>query len=137
MTIIKIKLELAFTQQMDAHFVLSSLFLSALVALLFHLLTYRYHKLVDAVARFAAVVNRFASVVARFASFVARFAGVVAHFASQRGTLLDRFAGVVAHFASQRGTLSLVGSAALCSFLCFCLGGPNVLCTWRFPSNRM
>ena len=48
---------------MDAHFVPSSLFLLTLVALLFHLLTYHYHKLVDAAARFAALVARFAALV--------------------------------------------------------------------------
>ena len=77
---------------MDAHIELS-FFTLALVALLFHLLTNRSHKLVDSVACFAAVVACFAAVVARFAVVLARFAAVVA-----------RFAAVVAPFALQRVT---------------------------------
>ena len=76
---------------MDAHFVLSSLFPLAIVALLFHLLTYQ-----------------------KLVVFVARFVAVVAHFAA-----------VVARSASQPKIFSLNGSAALCSFLCFCLENPN------------
>ena len=64
-----------------------SLFPLAPVAHLFHPLTSRYRKLVDAVVvRFDAVVFRFAAVVVRFAAVVARFAAVVVRLASQRGT---------------------------------------------------
>ena len=66
MTLIQIKLELAFTQHGSAHFVIS-LFPLAFFARVFHLRTSHYHKSID--APIVAAIVRVAAVVCQRGTF--------------------------------------------------------------------
>ena len=97
------------TQHKDAHLE-HFLFLLALVAQLFHILTGRYRKLVSAVVvRFETVVARSAAAVACSAAVVNRFSAVVARFAAVAAGSV----AVVARF------VSLLGSFLTCWICCF------------------